>query len=131
MNKIKVLPNKYLKNKNNYSYLQAALTRVNSSSRELPDVMTMAMLKLCEKQNITDCVHIPYWHQITDEDSRTLRNMLKMNAAGDAPKSQCRDHDLLQYLSMCLQFLDVQYEEYVKKWCLRQEQCLDEEKDDF
>ncbi|MCY7297381.1 hypothetical protein [Alteromonas sp. a30] len=128
MSMTKVVPNVFFKNNGGYCALHKSLNALGYSSRELADVLTKAMSELCSKVDI-QCVHIPHWHQVTDDDARTLRNILKTDSNGK-PKSQSREYDLLQYLSMCMQYLDQDYAAYVSEWCRRQELCLDELQED-
>ena len=133
MYNVKVLPKFHFKEfDTNYCELHGALMRQSSkySSREMVELMTATMAKLYDPTTM-GCLYIPYWEEISDEDGRTLRNILKIDDSG-LPTSQSREYDLLQYLSMCLQHLDKAYAEFVDNWCKTQElRCAhgDDEKD--
>ena len=128
MNNAKAVTCRFFKDEENYNVLHKSIRGLEFNSRELPDILTATMSKLYDKKTM-GCIHIPHWHQITDEDARTLRNILQVDETGENPKSQSREYDLLQYISMCLQYLDKEYSEYVHDWCSRQEMCLDDEED--
>ena len=125
MNDIKVVTCSFFKPKSNYSVLQESLSQLDCSSREIPDLMTETMSELYPKAGLSN-VHISHWHHIMDDDARTLRNILKIDKATGEPKHHCREHDLLQYLSLCMQFLNSEYAQYVQNWCKRQVLCLDD-----
>lgn len=124
------LPNYFFKDRDNYCVLQGSLCRVDRSVQGLPDILTSAMSQLHDRNTMV-CIHIPHWHQITDDDGRTLRNILKVDPVTGEPEQQSRSYDLLQYISMCLQFLDDEYALHVQQWCHKQVMCIDEPEDDF
>ncbi|MFK4751155.1 hypothetical protein [Oceanobacter antarcticus] len=115
MKNIKVLPMNFFKDRHCYSYLHASLLRQECSSREIPELMTQTMARIHRPETM-GCVFVLDWDQMTDDDSRTIRNMLRTNDDG-TPKSFIREYDLLQYLSLCLQHLDDIYAAFVKDWC--------------
>ena len=106
---------KFFKDRLSYSYLHAALLRQECSSREIPELMTQTMARIHRPETLS-CVFVLDWDQMTDGDSRTLRNMLRTNDDG-TPKAYVREYDLLQYISLCLQHLDDIYAAFVMKWC--------------
>lgn len=109
---------KFLNDRLCYSYLHAALLRQGCSSREIPELMTQTMARIHRPETM-GCVFVLDWDQMTDDDSRTIRNMLRTNDDG-TPKSYIREYDLLQYLSLCLQHLDDIYAAFVQAWCEKQ-----------
>ena len=109
---------KFLNDRLCYSYLHAALLRQGGSSREIPELMTQTMARIHRPETM-GCVFVLDWDQMTDDDSRTIRNMLRTNDDG-TPKSYIREYDLLQYLSLCLQHLDDIYAAFVQAWCEKQ-----------
>ena len=121
---MKYLPKPFFKIEKNYFVFHGALLRVGCSSREMADVMTLVMDKLCEKHDMHH-IHIEHWHNLVDEGSRTIRNIKKVDANGE-PIHRCRNYDLLNYLSLCLQFMDERYAEYVDAWCYCRVMCIDE-----
>ena len=125
MNTPKALPKMFFRADVNYCMLQTAMRRLKCTGRELPDVLINTMSE-CRGTELVKYVHICHWHQLTDFEGRTVRDMLKMNKAGDAPKQRVRNYDLLQYLSLCMQVIDEEYAEYVQNWSYRQVMCLDD-----
>jgi hypothetical protein len=124
--KVKFLTKKFFNSSDSNIQLHGAANRLPYASREIPDFMTHTMDEISKMHNL-DCIHVPHWHQLgIDEDSRTLRNILRSNDNG-LPALHSRQLDLLNYMSMCLQQVDKQYAEYVKTWCYQQIMCLDEE----
>lgn len=122
----KVLTNRFLKNPMHYIEIHSALNRLDCSSREIPDFMTLTMSEIGSKHDLR-CIHIPHWHHLgCDDDAKTIRNIMRSNTAG-LPASQSRQLDLLNYMSMCLQHVDQLYAEYVQKWSHSEIMCLNEE----
>jgi len=124
------LPYKFFNEEDSYNTLQTAMRRIECKGRELPDILINTMSEY-RGTALVEHVHICHWHQITDFEGRTVRDMLKMNEAGDAPKQRVRNYDLLQYLSLCMQAIDEEYAEYVQNWSYRQVMCLDEIEEDL
>ena len=125
----KYLPVGFFKDELNYNAFHNALCGLGLASRALPDLFTQTMANLYDRKVMT-CLHIPHWHQIVDDDARTLRCVLQKDETGARPKRKSRDFDLLQYLSICLQSLDEDYARYVGEWCKRKEACLDDIEND-
>ena len=126
----KVLPSTHYKDGYGYNALVQAMRRLDCTGRELPDKLTEIM-EGYRGSALVEHVHIPHLHQLTDVDGRTIRDMRKMNAAGDAPRQRVRNIDLLQYISLCMQKVDREYAEYVQNWCYRQVMCLDEQEEEL
>lgn len=101
--------------------MKATLNTVTSlgiDSREFPDFC----LEQMEKHKAlggTFEAFIPHWHQITDSDGRSIRNI----QAG----RNCQNLDLLRYLSLTLQISDEEYAAFVHQWCHDQIMCADED----
>jgi hypothetical protein len=118
------LPNLFFKKKKNYGAFHDALLRVGCFSREMGDVMTLTMDKLCAAHDMS-CIHIEHWHDLVQADARTIRNIMKVDANGK-PVYKSTSYDLLNYLSLCLQFVDDSYAEYVDAWCYCRVMCIDD-----
>lgn len=124
---LKVLPFLFFRQSENYNAFHRALTeqsRKAESGRGLPNYYTKIMARLYKSKSMS-CVHFLHWHQMSDEEGRTIRNIL------NNPKGRSNSTDLLQFLSVCLQDLDEEYATYVANWCHRQETCHDEVDEDL
>lgn len=122
------LPKPFFKDDRGYIEFHEALLRLGCFSREIGDVMTLTMDKLCEKHDMSN-IHIEHWHNLVDADSRTIRNILKVGKDGK-PVYRSTNYDLLNYMSLCLQFVDDRYAEFVDAWCYCRVMCLDENEEE-
>jgi hypothetical protein len=122
---IKSLPNSFFKEERDYLAFHDALLRVGCFSREMGDVMTLTMDKLCKQQDMSK-IHIDHWDSLVDPDSRIIRNILRVGKDGK-PVSRSTSYDLLNYLSLCLQFVDDRYAEHVDAWCFCKVMCVDDD----
>ncbi len=123
-----VLPDYHFKNETNYFEFWQALSELECSSREIPDLLSKEMGKLFRTGDLS-CFFIPHWHQMTngDDDQRSIRNMLQADNTGTKPKRMSRNCDLLRYISLCLQYENEKYAAYVQQWRINQELCVDDE----
>lgn len=130
---IKILPFIFFKDEANYIALTNALKRQKdkferyqgskegNSGREMPDILTQIMSEIYSK-HLLQCFHVLHWHQMSDSEGRSIRNQLSGR--------KCRNPDLMQYESICLQHVDSIYSDYVQRWCETKNECLDEDDDD-
>lgn len=115
------LPNYFFNDEGRYAVFHGVLIRQTArySGRELPDFFGYTMSRLYKAEAMS-CLHIPHWHQMTDEEGRTMRSIL------NSPVRRSHKYDLYRYLSLCLQYLDPAYNDFVNNWCERQVMCLDD-----
>lgn len=110
--------------------LEVSLKKFDFRRHEGPERLTHIMDEL-RKTGVQNFVHIPHWHQVTDFEGMTVYNMLRDGRVDINIRNKLKRLDLLQLLSLCMQFVDSGYSAYVQALCERKTLCLDEEEDDL
>jgi hypothetical protein len=125
---VKFLPTSFFKALQHYTELLAALTRlIGVDGQRLTDTTFVDIMTRYYHEETMSCLLIPKWDDIAG-NNKAIPRLLKTNKAGNI--KICTDYDFLQYMSICLQFIDDDYSNYVKDYCFLQDNCVGEFEDD-